>query len=78
MQYMTHPKHGAYHAQDEGEIERLEKSGWKQSKMPTAAEINAAKAGQRAAVLKAELAALEPVAEAPVKKKPGRKPKVAA
>lgn len=60
MQYMTHTKHGAHHAMDEGEIERLEKSGWKKGEMPTAAEINDGKKAARAATLRAELAALEP------------------
>lgn len=59
MQYMTHPKHGAYHASDEGEIERLEKTGWKKGDMPTAEEINDSKKAARAAILKAELATLE-------------------
>lgn len=72
MQYMTHPKHGAMHAYDDGEIERLEKSGWKKAEMPTAEELHELKKAQRAAALKAELAELEPV-----KAKPGRKLKVA-
>lgn len=80
MQYMTHPKHGATFAFDEGEIDRMEKAGWAKASQPTAAEINALKKGARAEVLKAELAALEakPVVEAPKaasKKKPGPKKK---
>lgn len=73
MHYMTHPKHGAYHANDEGEVERLVKTGWKQSTMPTADEVRASKRGVLAEALKAQLAELgEQVVE---KKKPGRKPK---
>lgn len=77
MQYMTHPKHGAYHATDEGEIERLEKSGWKKSAMPTADEIRAIKRGQLAEGLKAQLAELGEPVVAPARKKPGPKPKAA-
>lgn len=75
---MTHPHHGATHAYDYGEIERLKKVGWVEGKEPTAAEINAQKKGVRAAALKAELATLDeaPPVEAP-KPKRGRKPKAA-
>lgn len=80
MQYMTHPQHGAMHAYDADEIARLEKAGWKQTKEPTAAEVNALKAGARAAALKKELAQLEEVAAtAPEAPKPKiRKAKKAA
>lgn len=77
LTYMTHPYHGAMHAGDFGEIERLKTHGWSVAKEPTADEIRASKMP----------AALEPVITTPIttsvitstveKKKPGRKPKVA-
>jgi hypothetical protein len=73
LTYMTHPHHGATHAADYGDIERLQKYGWKVTPEPTAAEIFAAKKGIRADALKAELAALDtPVVEHAEPKKPGR------
>lgn len=61
MQYMTHPEHGAHHASDRGEVEKLEKAGWVKAKEPTAAEIRALKAGANVAALKAQLAEQEAI-----------------
>lgn len=79
--YMTHEDNGAMHVYDKGEYERAIATGWTATKMPTADEIRAAKRGETAAQLRAQLAqieAAEVVAAAAEKKKPGRKPKVVA
>lgn len=61
---MVHPQHGATHAYDKGEIERLEKLGWSVEgaaqaiQWPTNEEV-----AERLAAI------------APARKKPGPKPK---
>lgn len=71
--YMKHTHHGATHAYDYGEVERLKKAGWVEAKEPTGAEILAAKRADLIAARKAELAELEAVPVAPADKKPARK-----
>jgi len=62
MIYMTHPLHGAMHVYSEGEAVQNESRGWTRSEWPPKLTVE-------------QVGTNDPTETAPVRKKPGPKPK---